>query len=140
MTERWAMEEAKEAHKKAQCKQEAEEHAKQRGLAPAATGVPEGGWCARAQVHLQSMAVAAASPIAATSLPKIGDASGGWCEHMTAKEKQAAVGASSPTTPIISLPPESKKDADGFEMVPNYLNPMQCDTVNIGSGMDNITI
>ena len=118
---------AEEARKKAQREQEAEERAKQRtqqakrGLAPAATVAPEGGWRARAQVQArsQSPAPAAASPIAATGPPRVAGASGGgWRQRVAEKEKQAAAGASSPATPTASLPPESKKDADGFETVP----------------------
>ena len=110
---------AEEARKKAQWEQEAEERAKQRtqqvkrGLAPAAAGVPEGGWRARTQVQArsQSPAPAAVSPVAATGPPRVVASSGGWRQRMAEKEKQAAAGASSPAMPTASLPPESKKDA-----------------------------
>lgn len=122
---------AEEARKKAQREQEAEEHARLRSQAktvPAAVPRPTvegGGWRARAAA---SGAVPARSESPAPSPvlgpPKIGTG-GGWRQREKEKAQgspavPAAVSARRVESPVVTHAPlpEVKKDADGFETVP----------------------
>lgn len=119
-----------EARKKAQREQDAEERARQR--AQAKTGGPtvvprtttEGVWRSRAPPSGGAPARSespAPSPVTAVGPPKIGTG-GNWRQRVAEKEKadrekQQSAGASSPAVTHAPLP-EAKKDAEGFETVP----------------------
>ncbi|KAG9312588.1 hypothetical protein JVU11DRAFT_6985 [Chiua virens] len=118
---------ADEARKKAQREAEAEERARLRSQTKAApTAVPrtEAGWRSRTQQASGGPARSespAPSPVSATGPPKLGGA-GGWRQREIDKER-SKMGPTTPArveSPKMSGPPlpESKKDADGFEAVP----------------------
>jgi len=121
---------AEEARKKALREEEAAERARLRsqqaktGPAPT-TATTTGEWrrlAAQTSVPPRAQSPAPApSPVSVTGPPKIGAGGGGWRQRLAEKEKQAggapAAAATSPAPTNAPLP-DTKKDADGFEAVP----------------------